>query len=477
MLYKIGANTLASSLGRIIGSAFALVSVALMTRALGAEGFGEYSTVVAYLTTFQILADLGLYSLFTREISQNPARERELLGIFFTLRLLAGAFLLALAVVLVFFFPYSHGVQVGVAFASIGFLAVSLTQLFMGVFQTRVAVYKGAIAEVAGRAVQLVLVAFFATRGGGLFSFIVALVLSSFVIFFLNLLFAWRIIPFRLSLPPVEAKRIIRTTLPIAISIVFTLLYFRVDTLMLSVLKGPIEVGLYNGAYKVLETFIFFPAVLVGLFLPILSRQAQDDRRAFSRTLSVLADGILVIVAPLVVGGVLLSASMVALIGGAEFIPAFLSLAILFGAVGMIFFGTLFGNSVVALNLQKKSVSVYAIGFVVNFGANLFVIPRYSYTGAAWTTLGTELLVTILLALLVWRAAHFTFSLRAGGGALGASAFMAFVLWNIYAPWGVALGWFEMVQVVVLGAFLYSVASLAFIPSLWERAKKLQYQK
>lgn len=477
MLYKIGANTLASSLGRIIGSAFALVSVAVMTRALGAEGFGEYSTVVAYLTTFQILADLGLYSLFTREISQNPSRERELLGIFFTLRLLAGAFLLGLAVALVFFFPYSHAVQIGVAFASVGFLAVSLTQLFMGVFQTRVAVYKAAIAEVSGRAVQLALVVFFALQGGGLFFFIGALVISSFVIFLLNLIFAWRIIPFRLTLPTVEAKRIMRTTLPIAVSIVFTLLYFRLDTLMLSVLKGPLEVGLYNGAYKVLETFIFFPAVLVGLFLPILSRQAQDDRRAFSRTLSVLADGIFVVVAPLVAGGVLLSASMVSLIGGPGFLPAFSALAILFGAVGAIFFGTLFGNTVIALNLQKKALAVYAIGFVVNFSANLFVIPRYSYTGAAWTTLATEVVVSTLLALLVWRSAHFAFSVRSATGALGASAFMVFVLWNIYAPWGVALSLFEIAQAILLGATLYALASLAFLPSLWGRAKGLQYKK
>src|SRR3989344_3108242 len=134
---NITLNTLASSAGRIIGGLAGLIIVGLIARSLGARGFGEYATIVAYLTTFQILADLGLYSLFTREISQNPARERELLGIFFTLRLLAGAFLFALAVALVFFFPYSRGVQVGVAFASIGFLAVSLTQLFMGVFQTR----------------------------------------------------------------------------------------------------------------------------------------------------------------------------------------------------------------------------------------------------------------------------------------------------------------------------------------------------
>jgi len=477
MLFKIGANTLAASLGRVIGSVLALLSMALMTRALGVEGFGEYATIIAYLTTFQILADLGLYSLFTREISQNPARERELLSIFFTLRLLAGAFLLALAVILVFFFPYSRAVQLGTAFASIGFLAVSLTQLFMGVFQTRVAVYKGAIAEVLGRGSQLAFVAFFFWSGAGLLAFVGAHVIASFVLFFANLFFAWRIIPFRITFSKTETQRIIRAALPVAASIVFTLLYFRMDTLMLSVMKGPAEVGLYSGAYKVLETFIFFPAVLVGLFFPILSRYAKDDRKAFSRTISFLTDGILAVVAPLVVGGVLLSTTLLALIGGEGFIEATGALAVLFVAVGAIFFGTLFGNSVVALDLQKKALWVYAAGLVLNFSTNLFVIPKYSYMGAAWTTLATEVLVTTLLAFLVWRSAPFVLSLRVVAGSLIATTVMAASIGAVYAPWGVALSGFEVGGVVLGGATIYAVVALTFLPSLWRRAKKLEYKK
>ena len=94
LFQKITLNTLASFVGRVIGSILALVSIGLITRALGREGFGEYSTVIAYLATFQILADLGLYSLLTREISQRPGEEKNLVSLFFTLRLIAAAFFL-----------------------------------------------------------------------------------------------------------------------------------------------------------------------------------------------------------------------------------------------------------------------------------------------------------------------------------------------------------------------------------------------
>jgi len=100
---KITLNILASSAGRIVGGFLALVSVGLITRSLGRGGFGEYSTIIAYLSTFQILADLGLYSLLTKEISQYPEKEKELVGNYFTLRLFTAAFFLFLAVVFIFF--------------------------------------------------------------------------------------------------------------------------------------------------------------------------------------------------------------------------------------------------------------------------------------------------------------------------------------------------------------------------------------
>ena len=40
---------------------------------------------------------------------------------------------------------------------------------------------------------------------------------------------------------------------------------------------------------------------------------------------------------------------------------------------------------------------------------NLVVIPRYSFLGAAWTTLGTEVFSALVAARIVWRRARFLF--------------------------------------------------------------------
>ena len=425
---NIAINTIASYIGRAVGTIFALTSIGLITRALGKEGFGEYSTIVAFLTTAQILADLGLHQLLTREISQHPEREKELFSQFFTLRLVFAVLFLSVAAGIVFLFPYSTDVKAGVAVSAIAFVFLSLSQLFSSIFQKYIQVYKAAFAELIGRAAQLGVVAFFFITSPGLLGFLAALILGSFSIFAVNAFFAYRLVPFRLSISFTRWRYILKETLPIAASIAFTMLYFRADTILLSILGTQEEVGVYNVAYKVLEALIFFPAVFVGLMMPAMSRYAKDSRKKLGELLGRLTDVATIFALPMVVGGILLSASFVNIIGGPEFLVSAQTLQILFIAVGVIFYGTLFGSAVIALNLQKYAMWAYLVGFVVNFVANIIVIPKYSYIGAAWTTVGTEVLVTLFLAALVWRTIRYHPSFpKTSMAVLGTAVVTAFI--------------------------------------------------
>src|SRR3989344_4741679 len=77
---KIFYNTLLQSVGKAISVAIGLITIAFLTRFLGDEGFGEYTTVISFMGFFGILADLGLYLVTTKEISKEGADEAKILG-------------------------------------------------------------------------------------------------------------------------------------------------------------------------------------------------------------------------------------------------------------------------------------------------------------------------------------------------------------------------------------------------------------
>ena len=49
---KIAYNVLVSSISKILATVLALVSIGLITRYLGKDGFGNYSTVIAFFAFF-----------------------------------------------------------------------------------------------------------------------------------------------------------------------------------------------------------------------------------------------------------------------------------------------------------------------------------------------------------------------------------------------------------------------------------------
>ncbi|PIQ92643.1 MAG: hypothetical protein COV69_01990 [Parcubacteria group bacterium CG11_big_fil_rev_8_21_14_0_20_39_14] len=445
---KVAYNFLVSSAGRVIGLFFSLASIAFIARALSVEGYGQYSIILAFLFLFLGVADLGLYSLLLREISRTQANEKYIVSSFFTLRLISSVVFLGIACLVIFCFPYPRELKLGVSFCSLGFVFMSLSQVLMPVFQKYLKTDRAALAEVLGRVIQFFLVLLFFKMGLGLFWFLFALVSSSFITFLSNLFFSRRYVLFSLNFDSGYFKKILKTTYPIALSVIFTMVYFRGNTILLSLLQTQEDVGIFNLGYKVLENLIFFSAVLVGLMMPFLSDSAVRDIHSFckvaQKSFNVLAIGAM----PLALGGFFFAPFIISILGGKEFVLAVMPLRILLFAVVFIFLGNLAGNSLIALERQKSLLWIYFSGAIFSIGMNIFLIPKYSYNGTALVTLFTEFLVTGLMFWIIFKEIHWFPSLKLPLKAFFASVIMCLPLGFFYRTQNLA---------ILLGLFCLSV--------------------
>lgn len=443
LVRKIAYNTVVSTGARLIGVALSLISIGLIARYLGNNGFGSYSLVLAFLYTFDSLADLGLYSLMVREISKPGADEKKVASNIFTIRMSVLLVFIGIASAAVWLFPYSTEVKIGTMVAGISFLFLSMGQVLMGIFQKYLRTDRPAVADVSGRIVQLILIVICVKAGVGFYGVIAALVISGFVNFMLLFIFAKKYVNFSLEFDFAYWKQLIKATLPIAASIVLTLIYFKIDSIFLSLpiinkySPNPIsDVGIYGIAYKILEGLIFFPAMFVGLIMPLLSASAFTDREKFKKVFQKTLDILLIFIVPLIIGILMLSLPIVVLVGGSGFSASAPVLNILALAIGLIFLGNLFGSSIIALDKQKTGAWIYFSGMVVNIVTNLIFIPRYRYVGAAWTTAATELLVTVLMLLLISKTIHcfpkFSIIRPLIAGGVMAGFIYLFNSWNVF---------------------------------------------
>ena len=441
---KIAYNTIISTGARLIGVALSLISIGFIARYLGKEGFGSYSLILAFLYAFNILADFGLYSLMTREISRPGADEKKIASNIFTLRVVALLIFLGIASIVVWFFPYNFQIKLGVLIGSVAFLLMSASQVLMGIFQKYLRIDKPGLAELIGRLSQLGLIVLFVFLDLGFFAILGALIISNFLIFVINFIFARKYVPLGLAFDFSLWRKLVKTAFPIAVSIVLTLIYFKIDSIFLSLpainrgaVNPIIDVGIYNIAYKVLEGIIFFPAMFVGLIMPLLSKHALSNQEEFKKIFQKVLDVLIIFIIPLLIGLLLLSLPIVTLIGGKDFTDSAKVLQILAFAVGLIFLGNLFGHSIIALDKQKTAAWIYFGGMIFNVITNLIFIPKYSYLGAAATTVFTELLVTILMLWLIYKTIRYFPSFKIVWKILFAGLIMGLFIyifqgWNLF---------------------------------------------
>lgn len=393
---KVAYNIVFSGVAKVLSTVLALVSIGLVTRYLGKEGFGDYATVLAFLSLFSAAADLGLYHISTREISRPDADEENILGNIFSLRLISSLIMVFIAWATTRFLPYPEHVRGGIVIIALSFFFASNYQILNGIFQKRLSMDKVAIGELLGKAGQLLIV-LGAIKLRLEFGWIVASILGNMIISFIIVsLWSRKYISIKLKFDFAYWKIFLKEAFPMGAASVITFLYFKLDTILLSVMKSNADVGIYNVAYKVLENVTFFPAMIMGLVMPLLSHAAFSDRKKFETISNSAFKLFVILVIPMVVSVLFLANEIVWVVGGPDFAESAGILRILVLALALIFFGQFFSTTLIVNNMQKKLMYIFAFAAACNIVLNLIFIPKFSYLAAAYISVITELLVVTI---------------------------------------------------------------------------------
>jgi O-antigen/teichoic acid export membrane protein len=438
---KIAYNTLIQFGGKIITTGLSLIAVAAITRYLGRVGFGQYTTIITFLSFFAILADFGLTLVTSQLISRPNTDEEKILGNLLAWRLVSAIIFLGLAPIMVLFFPYSAEIKIGVAIASSSFIFIALNQVLVGFFQKRLRMDRVSFSEVISRTVLVVGILAVVKFDWGLFGILWVTVASAAVNFLFHFLFACAWTRLKLRFDFSLWRKIFITAWPLAVTTALNLIYLKTDILFLSLLSRPTkigltaEVGLYGVAYRVIDVLVTFPFMFAGIILPILTyRWARADYQGFKQVLQKSFDVMAFLAVPLAVGTQLTAQEIITLVAGPDFAAAGKILQVLIVAAAAIFLGVVFSHAVIALDKQKQIIKAYLFTAVTAVAGYLIFIPYFSYFGAAAVTVYSEIAIAVANAWLVWRVSGFRPRLNVFFKSFLAAIIMAgfIYIWKLY---------------------------------------------
>jgi O-antigen/teichoic acid export membrane protein len=405
---KIAYNVVFNSVLKVTSTVFiALLSIRLITGYLGQEGFGEYATVLAFFAFFGAIGDLGLANLTAREIAKPTVDEAQFLGKVAMLRVLASTVIILVTPVVLFWFDYSALVKESVFVIALALFFAQFSTLLNGVFQKRLAMDRVAMVEFIGKILQLLLVYLAVRFDLGFIAIVSAVLFTMFFNATVELYLSRKYIQFHFSWDTIFWKRFMRDAWPLGLTAIISFAYFKFDTIILSLLQPAAHVGIYNVAYKIMENLIFFPAMLVGLILPLLSRAHQIDPPLFREIVNKTAKVFIALVLPIVVATLFLAPEIVAVVSGSGFEVSADVLRILIFSLAGIFFGHFFNMLILVGNKQKKLLKALMLVAIVNVSLNVFLIREFSYFGAAASSAVTEAMVVIFSGVIASRAIGF----------------------------------------------------------------------
>lgn len=427
---RVARNTVIQIMGKIISTILGLIAIAIIARYLGQTGFGQYTTIVTFLSFFAITADLGLTLITAQMISRPGIDQNKVLSNLFGLRLVSAIILLALAPLVIFFFPYEPIIKLGASVAVFSFLFVALNQVFVGVFQKNLRMDKVSLAEIFGRLILLAGLLIVVRFNCGLIGIMAVSVASGLVNFLSHYFFSKKFARIKIGYDTAVWREIIKKSWPLALTIIFNLIYLKTDTLILSLIKSQAEVGIYGAAYRVIDVLITIPFMFAGVVLPIMAAAwAEKNTEQFKNVFQRSFDFMAILAMPLFFGAQIIAKPIMVLVAGEDFGPSGAALKILILAASIIFLGSMFSHGIIAIDRQKKLIGAYIFVAVISVIGYLIFIPRYSYFGAAWVTIWSELAIASASAYFIWKYTDFFPNLKIFLKALAASLIMVLAIY------------------------------------------------
>jgi O-antigen/teichoic acid export membrane protein len=192
---------------------------------------------------------------------------------------------------------------------------------------------------------------------------------------------------------------------PLGITLLFNLVYFRVDSIILTLTRTTAEVGVYGLAYKIFELPLVIPTFFMNALYPVmLEHTVHGTRYTESEYISVLkkSAGLLFAGSLIVIGALWIGAPIISFIR-TDFVGGTQVLRVLALGLPFFFLSSLTMWTLIAKKKQTLLAVIYFISMIVNVLLNMIFIPRFGYMAAAWITVGSE---GFVLAMSGYSAVH-----------------------------------------------------------------------
>ncbi|NJE49561.1 flippase [Thermococcus sp. 9N3] len=382
---------------KIIANLLSYGIIVLLSRTLGPTGLGQYSFIFYYIGLLGIFSDLGVGYYFMREVARDRKRLQELLPDVLGFKVVLAVFNFLVITGITFFLPKPSWLKLLVVLAGAEAMLTWISYLFVNIMYAHEVTKYDAIAQIVER--------FWAFFVGGtvlwkfkeLSPFIIALLTGYVIRELLRIKLGMRFVDeLKIRFKPEKWVSLLKKSYPFWFIGLFTMIYYRTDTVMLSLMRGDYETGIYRAAFTLIEVSLFIPNIVVATTMPSMARLWNEDKK----TLEVLfrkSFQMLLALGIAGTGGYYIFARLgILIVFGNKFLPSVPILRILAIAIPFMFLNSLMGSYMNATGRELMFTKITGFTALLNVVLNYVLISHYGAIGAAMATVVSQGTASVL---------------------------------------------------------------------------------
>jgi O-antigen/teichoic acid export membrane protein len=395
---RVARNSFFLTAQPLLMNVVSLLAVAYIARTLGVADFGIFNLVTTYAMLFYPVAQAGMNRVMVRDMASLDDKAGYAARMVPVRVFVTGV--AAIAIVLTAIVAgYDSRTTLAIIAGSSIFVGQMLAEIVADVFLASERTHFTAIAQfVAGLTLTILSVAVL-YAGFGLFAMIAVYALGQFLGLALSLyLLHTKFFRLRWRADLRFAASKLVEGLPFFASVMMWTLFNRIDTVMLSKWGTTTELGLYTAPMLLVARLGVVPQGVSTALLPAISRLWNSgETRQVADLVRRVSDTLLVLALPAVVLVGTFSGAITSLLFGPAYTGSAIVLAIgiwivLLRCVGAVQFSVLAG-----CNREKYVMRAYAVVTVYCVVSVWLLVRSYGMIGAAFGSLSTQVLLTVLL--------------------------------------------------------------------------------
>jgi O-antigen/teichoic acid export membrane protein len=408
----IAVNTISQLVGKSATALTTLIITLLLAQSLGANGYGDITKITTFIAIFYLFADFGLNAAYMQLASSEDESRPQLWNVLFTFRTVYSIVLVFLSISILVFLPghgsdgYSEGVKLGVLLYAPTIILQSIITSVNATFQKNLTYQFATIAVSVGSVATLLLI-FLSTRifvpqaivYAGILSMLIGTCVSAVV----GLSFVKRSTKIAFVWDMKRMKLLFMTALPLGMMLLFDVIYFRADNILLTLFRTTAEVGTYGFAYKLFEFPLVLPTFFMNTVYPLMLGKTTGELDT-KRIGSLFKKSVYTLLPLALVGTIVgwFAAPYIVMVRP-EFVGSIQIFRILCFGLPVFFVSGATLWTLIALKKQGVLVWLYGFAMILNIVCNLLFIPQYGSTAAALVTVGSETFVLVVSLIFLLR--------------------------------------------------------------------------